>query len=197
MRDGARRETGPTARSRVRTLAPRVALVHDWLTGMRGGEKVLEAICGALSRRDDLHAAARPGLGVAGARAASRAAIVRPVAARGGAPLPQLPAAVPDRHRAVRLRSLRSRHQHQPLRGQVGGRAGTRAARLLLPLARCATRGTSSTSYFGPAQVGRLRSRLLRPVLARLARWDRDTADRVRPLCGEFSLCCGENPPIL
>ena len=24
---------------------PRVAIVHDWLTGMRGGEKVLEAIC--------------------------------------------------------------------------------------------------------------------------------------------------------
>ena len=27
------------------TSAPRVALVHDWLTGMRGGEKVLEALC--------------------------------------------------------------------------------------------------------------------------------------------------------
>jgi glycosyltransferase involved in cell wall biosynthesis len=25
---------------------PRVALVHDWLTGMRGGEKVLEVVCG-------------------------------------------------------------------------------------------------------------------------------------------------------
>ena len=25
--------------------APRVALVHDWLTGMRGGEKVLDALC--------------------------------------------------------------------------------------------------------------------------------------------------------
>src|SRR5438270_10544948 len=25
--------------------APRVALVHDWLTGMRGGEKVLEVLC--------------------------------------------------------------------------------------------------------------------------------------------------------
>ena len=25
---------------------PRVALVHDWLTGMRGGEKVLEALAG-------------------------------------------------------------------------------------------------------------------------------------------------------
>ncbi|MEM2174796.1 MAG: glycosyltransferase family 4 protein, partial [Candidatus Micrarchaeia archaeon] len=23
----------------------KIALVHDWLTGMRGGEKVLEAIC--------------------------------------------------------------------------------------------------------------------------------------------------------
>ena len=34
-------------------------------------------------------------------------------------------------------------------------------------------------SYFGPAQVGETRSRLLRPVLARLARWDRDTAGRV------------------
>jgi glycosyltransferase involved in cell wall biosynthesis len=26
-------------------VSPRVAIVHDWLTGMRGGEKVLEAIC--------------------------------------------------------------------------------------------------------------------------------------------------------
>jgi glycosyltransferase involved in cell wall biosynthesis len=28
------------------TLLPNVALVHDWLTGMRGGERVLEAIAG-------------------------------------------------------------------------------------------------------------------------------------------------------
>jgi glycosyltransferase involved in cell wall biosynthesis len=34
-------------------------------------------------------------------------------------------------------------------------------------------------AYFGPAQVGIVRSRLLRPVLARLARWDAATADRV------------------
>jgi glycosyltransferase involved in cell wall biosynthesis len=33
----------PTARHRP---PPRVALVHDWLTGMRGGEKVLETLCG-------------------------------------------------------------------------------------------------------------------------------------------------------
>ena len=27
------------------TSATRVVLVHDWLTGMRGGEKVLEVLC--------------------------------------------------------------------------------------------------------------------------------------------------------
>src|SRR4051794_21686082 len=27
------------------TAAPRVVLVHDWLTGMRGGEKCLEVLC--------------------------------------------------------------------------------------------------------------------------------------------------------
>ena len=34
-------------------------------------------------------------------------------------------------------------------------------------------------AYFGPAQVGATRSRLLRPVMAALARWDRATAGRV------------------
>jgi glycosyltransferase involved in cell wall biosynthesis len=34
-------------------------------------------------------------------------------------------------------------------------------------------------AYFGPDQVGAARSALLRPILARLARWDRDTAGRV------------------
>jgi glycosyltransferase involved in cell wall biosynthesis len=34
-------------------------------------------------------------------------------------------------------------------------------------------------AYFGPAQVGPGRSRLLRPVMARLARWDAATAGRV------------------
>jgi glycosyltransferase involved in cell wall biosynthesis len=34
-------------------------------------------------------------------------------------------------------------------------------------------------SYFGPDQVGALRSRLMRPLLARMARWDAATAPRV------------------
>src|SRR5262245_59367137 len=30
----------------------RIALVHDWLTGMRGGEKVLEVLCDLLPAAD-------------------------------------------------------------------------------------------------------------------------------------------------
>jgi len=33
-------------------------------------------------------------------------------------------------------------------------------------------------AYFGPDRLGRVGSRLVRPVMARLARWDRDTAGR-------------------
>src|SRR4030065_1075068 len=36
----------PGSRNRMTRQSPaRVALVHDWLTGMRGGEKVLEVLC--------------------------------------------------------------------------------------------------------------------------------------------------------
>src|SRR5262245_36507898 len=33
-------------------------------------------------------------------------------------------------------------------------------------------------AYFGPERLGAAGSRLMRPVMARIARWDRDTADR-------------------
>ena len=36
--------TADNPAGRTDARPPRVALVHDWLTGMRGGEKVLEAI---------------------------------------------------------------------------------------------------------------------------------------------------------
>lgn len=49
--------TLPTATSAAPLVVPataRVALVHDWLTGMRGGERVLEHLC-ALFPKADLH----------------------------------------------------------------------------------------------------------------------------------------------
>ncbi len=53
--------------------APRIALVHDWLTGMRGGEKVLEALCDLYPDAPVLHADPGARLGVAGNRPASAA----------------------------------------------------------------------------------------------------------------------------
>ena len=46
---------GPTTAAAAGTLAlerTRVALVHDWLTGMRGGEKCLEVLCELFPRAD-------------------------------------------------------------------------------------------------------------------------------------------------
>ena len=40
---------------------PRVAIVHDWLTGMRGGERVLEALCRLLPGADILTLIHTPG----------------------------------------------------------------------------------------------------------------------------------------
>src|SRR5438876_10056891 len=33
-------------------MTRKIALIHDWLTGMRGGEKVLEVLCGLLPQAD-------------------------------------------------------------------------------------------------------------------------------------------------
>ncbi|HEY2955102.1 MAG TPA: O-antigen ligase family protein [Candidatus Eisenbacteria bacterium] len=48
---GAGPSPAPTGR-RSRPGGPRVALVHDWLTGMRGGERVLERLCGLFPDAD-------------------------------------------------------------------------------------------------------------------------------------------------
>jgi glycosyltransferase involved in cell wall biosynthesis len=157
---------------------PRVALVHDWLTGMRGGEKVLEAMC-------DLYPDA-PLYSLVHARGKVSPTIERrrirtsfvqrlPAATRLYRQfLPLFPCAVElfdldgfdlvisTSHCAVKSivrpgRAVHVSYCHSPMRyawDQFG-------------------------AYFGPAEVGAVRSRLLRPVMAALARWDRTTAGRV------------------
>ena len=49
----------------------RVALVHDWLTGMRGGEKVLEVLCERFPDAELFTLVHVPRIGVAGDRAAA------------------------------------------------------------------------------------------------------------------------------
>ena len=181
MTGGAEREARGargTGAPRTSHLAPRVALVHDWLTGMRGGEKVLEAIA-ELFPDATIHTL----LHVKGSvsppleRHPERRSFVQwlPAAARRyRSYLPLFPTAIEQfdfdpydlvistSHCAAKSVVVpgRARHVcycHSPMRYAWD----------------------QFESYFGEAQVGRLRSRLLRPVLARLARWDRDTADRV------------------
>jgi glycosyltransferase involved in cell wall biosynthesis len=156
----------------------RVALAHDWLTGMRGGEKVLEAICN-LYPDAPLYTLVR----VKGA--VSAAIEAHPIHTswvqrlpRAGRfyrhYLPLFPAAVESfdlddydlvissSHCAVKSVVTRGRavhicYCHSPMRYAWD----------------------QFDAYFGPDQVGRIPSRLLRPVMARLARWDAATAGRV------------------
>ena len=158
----------------------RVALVHDWLTGMRGGEKVLERPVRAVPAAEVLTLVPCAGHGVA-RRSNSGARERRLCRDSPGvhAVLPALPAPVPARRRTVRPRSVRPGHQHQPLRRQVGDpdRAGTPP--LLLPHAHALRVGPVRTAYFGVERLGRLPSACLSPVLTALARWDAVTAGRV------------------
>ena len=102
---------------------------------MRGGEKVLEALC-LLFPQADLFTLVHH-RGSVSATIESRRITTSFVQRLPGAhdAVSHLPPALPRRHRAVRPRRLRPGDQLQPLRRQVGGRAGPRLAHLLLPFA--------------------------------------------------------------
>jgi glycosyltransferase involved in cell wall biosynthesis len=156
----------------------RVALVHDWLTGMRGGEKVLDAIC-ALYPDAPLytlvHAPGSVSPGIARRPIVTSLAQFFPGASRYYRQyLPLFPTAVElfdldgydvvisTSHCAVKSvirpgKAVHISYCHSPMRYAWD----------------------QFEAYFGVEQVGALRNRVLRPVLASLARWDRDTAGRV------------------
>jgi len=155
-----------------------VALVHDWLTGMRGGEKVLEAIA-ELYPDATIHTL----LHVKGS--------VSETIERH-----------PERRSFVQWLPSSARHyrQYLPLFPTAIEQFDFDGCDLVISTSHCAAKSVvvpgrtphicychspmryawdQFDSYFGPDQVGRVRSGLLKPVLARLARWDRDTAGRV------------------
>jgi glycosyltransferase involved in cell wall biosynthesis len=156
----------------------RVAIVHDWLTGMRGGEKVLEALC-EIYPAATLHTLVRVRGSVSprieGRRIVSSIAQSLPAAGRlYRTYLPLFPAAVEcfdldgydlvisSSHCAVKSvvpagRAVHVCYCHSPMRYAWD----------------------QFDAYFGPRQVGPVASRLLRPIMAGLARWDADTASRV------------------
>ena len=157
----------------------RVALIHDWLTGMRGGEKVLEVLCELYPDADIYTLFHRPG---AVSQTIERHRIVTSF-------VQHLPMA--DRHY----------RRYLPLFPLAIEQFRLTAYDLVISSSHCAAKAVHAPpgaphicychspmryawdqfdAYFGPQRVGRLASGLVyRPILGALARWDAATASRV------------------
>jgi len=156
----------------------RVALVHDWLTGMRGGEKVLEVLCELFPEADlftlfHLNGSVSPTI----ERRRITTSFVQhlPMAARYYRRyLPLFPYAIERFDLAQYDLVISSSHcvaksvrTPSPVRHVCYCHSPMRYA------------WDQFDAYFGPARVGAVASRwIYRPVLAKLARWDAATADR-------------------
>jgi glycosyltransferase involved in cell wall biosynthesis len=157
---------------------PRVALVHDWLTGMRGGEKCLEALC-----RRWPHAALYTLL--------HRPGSVSPEIERLG-PRTSFLQWLPAVHRYYRYLL--------PLMPAAVASWRLPPCDLVVSFSHCVAKAVRPPrgarhvcycftpmrylyhmrqAYFGPERVRGLKARLLETLLAQLRDWDRRTADRV------------------
>jgi len=156
----------------------RVVLVHDWLTGMRGGEKVLESLCRLLPDADLLtlvHLRGSVSALIEQRRIRTSWIQHLPLPARLYRHyLPLFPVAIEQfdlddvdvvistSHCAAKAvvptgRAVHICYSHSPMRYAWD----------------------QFEAYFGVERLGRLGHAAARPVLAALARWDRDTAPRV------------------
>jgi glycosyltransferase involved in cell wall biosynthesis len=155
----------------------KLALVHDWLTGMRGGEKALEVIC---ERFPD-------------------AELFTLVHIRGSVS-PSIERLRPHTSFVQRLPFVKRLYRHYlPLFPTAVEQFSFDRFDLVVSISHCCVKSIvhpgrvphlcycltpmryawdQFDAYFGPERMGRLGSRLMRPVMARLARWDRETADR-------------------
>ena len=155
----------------------RVALVHDWLTGMRGGEKALEGLCEVFPQAE----------------------LFTLVHVKGSvSPL------IEDRpiHTAFtqRLPVVSTAYRHYlPLFPAAIERLDFRGFDLVVSCSHCVAKSVivpagvphicycltpmryawdQFDAYFGPQKVGRVVSAVMRPIMRRMARWDQATAVR-------------------
>ena len=156
----------------------KIALIHDWLTGMRGGERALLAFCELFPDADLFTLVQVPGA-------------TDPIIERRRvrtSPIQKLPF-------AGRL----YRH-YLPLFPMAIEQFDLDGYDLVLSTSHCAAKSVvvpghtrhlcycltpmryawdQFDAYFGPERIGRLGSGLMRPVMAAMARWDRATEGRV------------------
>lgn len=156
----------------------RVALVHDWLTGMRGGERVLDALCEVVPDADLFTLVQVPGSTspLIEQRRVTRSPIQwLPLAGRLYREyLPLFPIAI--EHFDLDGYDLVISCSHCAAKSVI---VTGRARHLCCCLTPMRYAWDQFDAYFGPERVGRLASSALRPVMAALARWDRSTEHRV------------------
>ena len=155
------------------------ALVHDWLTGMRGGERVLESLCDLYPDADIFTLYHRRGsVSASIERHRIRTSFVQwlPLASsRYRQYLPLFPMAVEQFDLDAYDLVLSS--SHCAAKAIVPPRGARHLCYCHSPMRYA---WDQFDAYFGPARAGRLASRwVYKPVLARLARWDASTAARV------------------
>jgi len=167
-----RTTTGPPAR------LPRVALVHDWLTGMRGGERALEAICELFPGADLFALLHVPGSVSATieARPVHTSFIQHlPLSDRYYRPLlPLFPAAIEQFD--LDDFDLIISTSHCAAKAVV---SPGRARHLCYCFTPMRYAWDQFDAYFGPDRVGPRASRMFRWGLGAMARWDVSTAGRV------------------
>jgi glycosyltransferase involved in cell wall biosynthesis len=157
---------------------PRVALVHDWLTGMRGGERVLEVLCERFP-----HSVLFTLLHVRGTvspvieRLDIRTSVLQrlPGVARYYREcLPLFPTLIEqfdlDDFEVVISSS------HCVAKSIVAPLRATHLCYCHTPMRYA---WDQFEAYFGVERLGTVPSAVMRRVMARMARWDRDTAHRV------------------
>ncbi|MEO8258046.1 MAG: glycosyltransferase [Acidobacteriota bacterium] len=156
----------------------RIAIVHDWLTGMRGGEKVLEALCERYPDADLftlLHV--RGSVSATIERAPIHPSLLQylPAVRRYYRKcLPLFPVLVEQFD--LEPFDLVISSSHCVAKSVI---AGPRAVHVCYCHTPMRYAWDQFDAYFGPERLGRIGSALARPVMAALARWDRATAGRV------------------
>ena len=156
----------------------KIALIHDWLTGMRGGERALLAFCELFPSADLYTLVQVPG---------ATDPIIEKRRVRTS-PIQYLP--FPGRLYRHYLPLFPIAIEQFDLDGYdlVLSTSHCAAKSVVVPghtrhICYCLTpmryAWDQFDAYFGPERVGQTRSRLMRPIMAAMARWDRATEGRV------------------
>lgn len=156
----------------------KIALIHDWLTGMRGGERALLAFCEMFPDADLFTLVRVPGAtDPIIERRRVRTSVIQTLPFPGRFYrhyLPLFPTAIEqfdlDGYDLVLSTS------HCAAKSVVVPGKTRHLCYCLTPMRYA---WDQFDAYFGPERVGETMSRVMRPVMAAMARWDRATESRV------------------